>query len=157
MIKLERLQFSSGIDRLDRDGGGAKGVTTMELRKHPLMTYRGAGNWPPAWTWLSGKKNTLWPSGEVGTLVDVAPSKIDPDGKCFLTIEHEGTSYVGCLLFDDGPFCQQISKLMQRHLRYPLEYIGGIDLRYGLDHRTTLSVIRPDPIASPLKRAPKRR
>jgi hypothetical protein len=46
---------------------------------------------------------------------------------------------------------------MQRHLRYPLEYIGGIDLRYGLDHRTTLSGIRPDPIPSPLKRAPKRR
>jgi hypothetical protein len=129
----------------------------MELRKHPLMTYRGAGNWPPAWTWISGKKNSLRPSGEVGTLVDVAPSKIDPDGKCFLTIEHEGTSYVGCLLFDDGPFCQQISKLMQRHLRYPLEYIGGIDLRYGFDQPTTLSGKRPDPIASPLKRAPKRR
>jgi hypothetical protein len=130
----------------------------MELRKHPLMTYRGAGNWPPVWTWFSGKKNTLRPSGEVGTLVDVAPSKIDPDGKCFLTIDHEGTSYVGCLLFDDGPFCQQIARLMQRHLHYPLEYIGGIDLRYGLDHRRALSSgIQPDPIANPLKRAPKRR
>jgi hypothetical protein len=85
---------------------------------------------------MSGKKNTLRPAGEIGTLVDVAPSKIDPDGKCFLTIEHEGTSYVGCLLFDDGPFCQKISKLLQRHLRYSLEYIGGVDLRYGLDQRT---------------------
>ncbi len=109
----------------------------MELRKHPGMAYRGASNWPPAWTTGSGKKNDRRPRGEVGTLVDVAPSKIEPDGRCFLTIAHEGKSYVGCLLFDDGPFCQQIAKLLKRHLHYPLEYIGGIDLGYSLGYRTS--------------------
>ncbi|HEY3303258.1 MAG TPA: hypothetical protein VGL70_06950 [Candidatus Binatia bacterium] len=108
----------------------------MELRNHPLMSYRSGSNWPPAWTWISGQKKNLNLSGEVGTLVEVTPSKLDPHGKCFLTIEHEGTSYVGCLLFDDGPFCQQVSKLLQRYVRYTLEYIGGIDLRYGLENRT---------------------
>jgi len=38
-------------------------------------------------------------------------------------------------LFDDGPFCQQVSKLLQRYVRYPLEYIGGIDLKYSLENR----------------------
>jgi hypothetical protein len=111
----------------------------MELRKHPLMTYRGAGNWPPSWTWVGGGKKNLRPSGEVGKLVDVTPSKIDPGARCFLTIEHEGTSYVGCLMFDDGPFCQQVSTLLQRYVRYPLEYIGGIDLRYSLENRTPVT------------------
>jgi hypothetical protein len=100
----------------------------VELRSHPLMTYRSGNNWPPEWTWVSGERKNLGLSGEIGKLVDVTPSKLDPHGKCFLTIEHEGTSYVGCLLFDDGPFCQQISRLLQRYVRYPLEYIGGIDL-----------------------------
>jgi len=111
------------------------------------MSYRSGRNWPPAWTWVSGKKKNLDLSGEVGTLVDVAPSKLDPHGKCFLTIEHEGTSYVGCLLFDDGAFCQQVSRLLQRHIGYPLEYIGGIDLRYGLG---------TSPAAVPSRAAPRR-
>ncbi|HEY2989648.1 MAG TPA: hypothetical protein VGL11_18145 [Candidatus Binatia bacterium] len=104
----------------------------MELRNHPLMAYRGLRNWPPAW--VSGEKNRKRPSGELGTLVEVASSKIEPDARCFITIEHEGTSYIGCLEFDDGPFCQRISKLLQRYRRYPIEYIGGIDLRYTLEH-----------------------
>ncbi|MGH7768532.1 MAG: hypothetical protein ACREQP_13845 [Candidatus Binatia bacterium] len=111
----------------------------MELRIHPLMSYRGGSNWPPAWTWISGQKRNLNLSGEVGTLVEVTPSKLDPHGKCFLTIEYEGTSYVGCLLFDDGPFCQQVSGLLQRYVRYPLEYIGGIDIRYSLENRTPVT------------------
>jgi hypothetical protein len=99
----------------------------MELRRHPLMTYRGARNWPPVW--ISSDKTSERPSGEVGILVDVAPSKIEPDNRCFITMKHDGASYTGCLLFDDGRVGQRVSKLLQRHLRYPIEYIGGIDLR----------------------------
>lgn len=98
----------------------------MELRKHPEMTYRGLRNWPPVW--VSSDKRVKRPTGEVGVLVEVAPSKIDPENKCFLTIKHNGAAYTGCLLFDDGRVGQKVSKLLRRHLRYPIEFIGGIDL-----------------------------
>jgi hypothetical protein len=116
----------------------------MELRKHPLMTYRGGNNWPPPWAWISGKKNKLVPSGEVGTLVEVTQSKLDPHGKCFVTIEYDGAYYIGCLLFDDGAFCQQVARLLQRHLRYPLEYIAGIELSYGRENEPPSASFPPD-------------
>jgi len=124
----------------------------MELRNHPLMSYRSGSNWPPAWTWISGKKKNLNPSGEFGTLVEVTPSKLDPHGKCFLTIQYEGASYVGCLLFDDGVFCQQVAQLLQRHIRYPLEYIGGIDLSYGLESRAPAALIKASRRPTPSRR-----
>ncbi|HTM09663.1 MAG TPA: hypothetical protein VL754_14855 [Verrucomicrobiae bacterium] len=99
----------------------------MELRRHPSMTYRGAPSWPPVW--VSPNKAGKRPSGEVGVLVDVEQSKVEPDNRYFITIKHNGASYTGCLLIDDGRFGQKLSRLLQKHLHYPLEVIGGIDLR----------------------------
>ena len=30
----------------------------MRLREHPLMSAGGIANWPPEWTWMSGRYNT---------------------------------------------------------------------------------------------------
>ena len=73
----------------------------MLLREHPLMRYKGVPSWPPTWTWTDGLENKH-PQGEIGVLKAVALSNIQPADRCFLYIEHEGSSYIGCLLFDDA-------------------------------------------------------
>src|SRR5213593_1335425 len=40
-------------------------LRAMDLRNHPLMSRRGARNWPPVWTWIGGGENKR-PKGEVG-------------------------------------------------------------------------------------------
>jgi hypothetical protein len=102
----------------------------MELRRHPLMTYRGAPSWPPVW--VAGD-STDRPKGEVGVLVGVEQSRVDPGNRYFITIKHNGSSYSGCLLVDDVRFGQKVSRLLRRHLHCPLEVIGCIDIRDRLD------------------------
>jgi hypothetical protein len=73
----------------------------MLLRDHPLMSYKGVPSWPPVWLWIDGlEKETA--SGEIGILKEVTLSRINPPDRCFLNIEHKGSSYVGSLLIDDS-------------------------------------------------------
>jgi len=69
----------------------------MLLRDHPLMSRYGVPNWPPVWTWMSGGDNKH-PRGEVGILRRVEISKVLPANRCFLYIDYEDSSYIGCLL-----------------------------------------------------------
>jgi hypothetical protein len=103
----------------------------MLLRDHPLMSYRGTRNWPPVWTWTRGGENK-YPKGEVGILKTLEPSKIQPGKRLFLNIEHEGSSYISCLFFDDPAFCTQITKLLMDYCNRPIVEIGGIDLSHTL-------------------------
>jgi len=102
----------------------------MELRDHPLMSYRGLRNWPPAWTWIGGKENTH-PKGEVGILKELLVPAVDPPNRCFLIMEHKEAAYIGCLLFEDRSFCRQISNLLKNYYGYPIQYIGSLDLAYS--------------------------
>jgi hypothetical protein len=99
----------------------------MKLRSHPLMSYNGLPNWPPAWTWIGGAEDKH-PKGEVGVLLDVRVSTIKQPARCFLTIEHDHAQYVGCLLFDDRSFCYQIGTLLQHQFGSTLEFIGSLNL-----------------------------
>jgi hypothetical protein len=103
----------------------------MLLRDHPLMSYRGVSSWPPVWTWLSGSANKH-PQGEIGILRGVTLSNILPADRCFLYIDHEEASYMGCLLIDDRTFCGQIAKLLQGYYDRPIAEIGSIDLAHTL-------------------------
>ena len=103
----------------------------MLLRKHPLMRYRGVPSWPPAWTWMNGSDKKR-PSGEIGILRKVELSNIQPADRCFLYIDHEGSSCIGCLLIDDRVFCSQIVKLLQDCCNRPIAEIGSLDLSYTL-------------------------
>ena len=49
----------------------------MLLRDHPLLSYRGIPSWPPVWTWIEGEENKN-PKGEIGTLIAVKLSLIEP-------------------------------------------------------------------------------
>ena len=103
----------------------------MLLRDHPLFRYHGIHSWPPVWTWAGGLDNT-YPKGEIGILRKVELSNILPADRCFLYIEYEGSSYIGCLLFDDSTFCGQIAKLLHSYCNCPIADIGSLDLSHTL-------------------------
>src|SRR5262245_2876752 len=93
------------------------------------MAYHGVRNWPPIWTWASGLENNR-PKGEIGTLTKVELSNILPADRCFLYVEHEGSSYIGCLLFDDRNFCGQVATLLQNHRNKRISEIGSLDISH---------------------------
>jgi hypothetical protein len=99
----------------------------MLLRDHPLMSYHGVPSWPPVWTCKNGLQKKLR-RGEIGILKSVTISNSQPADRCFLYIEHEGSSYVGCLLFDDSTFCGQIAKVLQGYCNRRIAEIGSLDL-----------------------------
>jgi len=103
----------------------------MMLRDHPLMQHHGLHSWPPVWTWIDGSEKNH-PRGEIGILRRVVPSKISSAEKCFPYIEHDGSEYMGCLLFDDRAFCSQIAELLQGCCNHPIAEIGSIDLGHTL-------------------------
>ena len=99
----------------------------MLLRHHPLFRYRGVPSWPPVWTWADGLENNR-PKGEIGILRKVELSNILPANRSFLYIEHEGSSYIGCLLFDDSAFCGQVATVLNNHCNRPISEIGSLDI-----------------------------
>lgn len=99
----------------------------MKLRDHPLMSYRGVSNWPPAWVGRNSKQLEQ-PSGEIGILKNVVLSKLEPIGRLYLMIEHEGEEYLGALLFDDQFACHQAYRLLLNHRGEPVRKIGETDL-----------------------------
>lgn len=103
----------------------------MNLRNHPLMSYRGIPNWPPTWVWIDGPEEKS-PKGELGILKSVLSSKIQRADRCFLLIFYEDSSYLGCLLFDDEVFCCEIMKLLQAHCNRPIAEIGALDVTHTL-------------------------
>jgi len=102
----------------------------MLLRDHPLMTYRRRPNWPPVWLCTDGYDQH--PKGEVGTLKAVFRSDLQPPNRCFLLISHEGSEYLGCLLFDDEAFCNQVMKLLKAHCNRSIAEIGSVEVSYTL-------------------------
>ena len=99
----------------------------MLLRDHPLMSYRGIRNWPPAWTWIDGREDKH-PKGEIGILRTVLFSKRQPADRCVLLIFYEESSYTGCLLFDDYVFTKHITELLQSCCNRFIAEIGSIDV-----------------------------
>jgi hypothetical protein len=87
----------------------------VQLRDHPLMRYRGEPNWPPVWVRLGRAKAETAKRlrGEIGVLKE-ARYYSDRHGKLYLTVEHNGAVYVGCLLFDLQWFCTAVFE----HLRH---------------------------------------
>jgi hypothetical protein len=91
------------------------------------MSYNGMPSWPPHWVWIDGleKENGI---GEIGILKEVALSNVKPVNRCYLYIEHEGSSYVGCLVFDDMAFCRHVAEVLRFRCNRPIAEIGGLEL-----------------------------
>jgi hypothetical protein len=89
------------------------------------MSYRGLPNWPPVWVWIGGSRKST--RGEEGVLMD-AKLADDRLPRIFLWMENTGSSYLGCLLFDDPSFCRHVLKLLRDHLNSAIDSIGGLDV-----------------------------
>jgi hypothetical protein len=48
--------------------------------------------------------------------------------RLFLVVDFEGVVYMGCLLFDDPPFCLEIYRLLLDYRGRSIEHIGGLDI-----------------------------
>ena len=103
----------------------------MQLRNHPLVSYREVPSWPPNWLWRGGKKPPR-PCGEVGILKEVTLSTIQPCSMCFLIMEHQGAEYLGILKFGDSSFCRAVHGVLERHCSRPIREVGDIDLSHTL-------------------------
>jgi hypothetical protein len=101
----------------------------MQLRDHPLLTVRSICNWPPAWVRLGRLKGkapkTL--TGEIGVLKEVRYYE-DRPGRVYLTVDHNGTAYVGCLLLDDQSFCKHAFEHLRRCYGMAIEAVGSSEL-----------------------------
>jgi hypothetical protein len=70
--------------------------------------------------------------GEVEVLEEVVLSNIRPLDRCFLYIEQQGSTYLGCLLIDDEIFCSQIANLLKCYYNHLIAEIGSLDLSHTL-------------------------
>jgi hypothetical protein len=105
----------------------------MELRSHPLMSFKRSPNWPPVWVRIRGGIDKH-PEGEVGILRELvwSPIRVRPLDRFFLVIEYEKTRYMGCLLFDDAAFCVQIQRLLGDYVNCTIAHIGSLDVGHTL-------------------------
>jgi hypothetical protein len=102
----------------------------VELRNHPRMSYRKVPSWPPSWVWISGSEDKQ-PKGEVGILKQVRMVNGHPIvHRCFLWMEYEDGTYLGCLLLDNLSFCKQLSRLLEKNVGRSVKEIGGLDLSH---------------------------
>src|SRR5262245_23641092 len=106
----------------------------MLLRCHPLFSYRGMHSWPPTWTWIAGLDNKH-PKGEIGILRRVQESKVQPSNRCFLYMDFDDSSYLGCLLCADHAFCTQIVRVLEANLNKPIRQIGSLDISVFYKYR----------------------
>jgi hypothetical protein len=128
----ETIQEIGDIDLIERTPEqSTQESTPLFLRHHPLMSYHGVPNWPPTWTWIGGLENKF-PRGEIGIFKSATLSQVLPANKCYLYIDHEGSSYIGCLLFDDHGFCRQLAEILQFCCNRSIAEIGGLDLSHTL-------------------------
>jgi hypothetical protein len=72
------------------------------------------------------------PKGEVGTLSKVWFATLQPQNRCYLRMESEGSGYIGVLIFDDSSFCRDVFKLLSNNLGRSIKEIGDLDITYTL-------------------------
>jgi hypothetical protein len=87
-------------------------------------------SWPPVWIntrTLPVKKR----SGEIGTLMRTAFFPETPK-RVFMIMEFENKHYMGCLVFSEAGFCQQLSEILQTNAGRSLKDIGDLDLSHTL-------------------------
>ena len=90
------------------------------------MVYKGLRSWPPVWVdaqTLPGKVI----NAEVGILTDVRMREMELC-RVFLTMSHEGTSFIGVLFFDDQPFCLKACDFLKTCVGRDIKDIGDMNL-----------------------------
>lgn len=98
----------------------------MKLRDHPLMRYHGMKSWPPVWV-NTRSEPTIKRTGEIGTLTRVIYYSETPK-RLFLRARADEQDYIGCLVFNDTQFCEQLNRILQSQVGRSIREIGDLDL-----------------------------
>jgi hypothetical protein len=98
----------------------------IKPREHPDLTDHGLRTWPPNWIRTSGKEITA-PDGEIGILRDVKTYD-SISSRCFLFIEHRGTTLMGRISCDSAAVCQALVNLLKTHIGERLRSIGDLSI-----------------------------
>lgn len=97
-----------------------------QLRDHPSLSEEEVGSWPPIWL-RTGGNETASAIGEVGVLRDVKTHDAI-SAKCFLSIDHNGATFIGRISLDSAAVCQKLVELLKEHRGEPLNSIGDLQL-----------------------------
>ena len=98
----------------------------VQLRNHPIMTYWGFSRWPPIWIEYPGTSKAIL-QGEVGVLREARCSP-DNSRRIFLTIEHEGAEYIGCLLMEYEFLGEYLASILKDCMGMTIESIGNLEV-----------------------------
>jgi hypothetical protein len=101
-------------------------IAHPRLRDHPLLKYGRVKNWPPVWTrGTKGIVKTV--KGHVGVLKEVYYDA-GPSNKCFLVIDYQRQSYMGCITCPTRSFCTQLTHFLRDHIGRSIADIGNLDV-----------------------------
>ena len=98
----------------------------MPFRHHAQLWADGRYLWPPSFQKVNGPGPDAL-EDESAILTSVTLSRIDPPMACHLTVELNGSSYIGMLQLEDPIFCQRLCKFLQAHIGKTLQVIGDLD------------------------------
>jgi len=71
-------------------------------------------------------------TGEVGILKGIRANDLSSTRRCFLYMQHEESSYLGCILFNNIAFSRHITALLQCYFDRSIAEIGSLDLSHLL-------------------------
>jgi len=99
----------------------------VQLRNHPLFSYRRVPTWPPVWTLSRRGEPPEVLHGEIGVLQRAFANPQIPN-KCYLVIQHANRKYVGCVIFDNRSFCREMTEFLKLQVGCTVEQIGDLDV-----------------------------
>ena len=100
---------------------------SMKFRDHPELKSKGFQSWPPLWVDVERKAwNVI--TGEVGVLMDVRMRDAD-SSRLFLTMQHQGGSFVGVLFLDSEPFCVKVYEFLKTCIGRDIKEIGDMEFQ----------------------------
>ena len=99
----------------------------MKFRDHPQLKSKGFRSWPPLWVDVQTK---AWKviTGEVGVLMDVRMKNADFP-RLFVTIQHQGVSFVGVLFLDSERFCTKVYEFLQTCIGRDIKEISDLEFQ----------------------------
>ena len=107
---------------------------SVQLRRHPIMAFWGYTRWPPIWIESQGTtESTL--RGEIGVLRRALSYPHNPR-QIFLTIEHEGAEYIGCLLMEYEFLGEYMTRLLNDCIGMTIESIGNLEVPLAFETGT---------------------
>jgi hypothetical protein len=101
--------------------------SSLKFRDHPLLKYQSVQNWPPVWT-RGTKPIVKTVKGEVGVLKEVQCDS-GTSNKCFLVIDYQFQSYMGCITCPTRSFCTQLTHFLRGHIGRSIKDIGDLRVR----------------------------